>query len=154
MAHFDVLKKYIIILEMWCSVNQIDDLQSSNKKQSWTFRLPWLGAIFMEQNMRFGLILGWLAIMKKINLPLKHRKNALKGCPNFFSVLPTSPKSAQISYSVPKKWLPARLLYNDFGYSLNFFLSIIDIKIVMCTINGNATFCDFGKRKKSTKYCT
>ena len=25
---------------MCCSVNQIDDLQSSNKKQSWTFRLP------------------------------------------------------------------------------------------------------------------
>ena len=31
-----------IILKMCCSVNQIDDLQSSNKKQSWTFRLPWL----------------------------------------------------------------------------------------------------------------
>ena len=34
----------------------------------------------------------------------------------FFSVLPTGPKSAQISYSVPLKWLPARLLYNDFAY--------------------------------------
>ena len=30
-AHFDVLKKYTIILKMCCSVNQIDDLQSSNK---------------------------------------------------------------------------------------------------------------------------
>jgi hypothetical protein len=30
-AHFDVLKKYMIILKMCCSVNQIDDLQSSNK---------------------------------------------------------------------------------------------------------------------------
>ena len=31
----------MIILKMCFSVNQIDDLQSSNKKQSWTFRLPW-----------------------------------------------------------------------------------------------------------------
>ena len=31
----------MIILKMCCSVNQIDDLQSSNKNQSWTFRLPW-----------------------------------------------------------------------------------------------------------------
>ena len=27
------------------------------------------GAIFMEQNMRFGLILGWLAVPKKSMLP-------------------------------------------------------------------------------------
>ena len=32
----------------------------------------------------------------------------------FFSVLPISPKSAQISHSIPSKWLTARLLYNDF----------------------------------------
>ena len=31
-AHFDVLKKYMIILKMCCSVNQIDDLQRSDKK--------------------------------------------------------------------------------------------------------------------------
>ena len=31
-AHFDVLKKYAIILKMCFSVNQIDDLQSDNKK--------------------------------------------------------------------------------------------------------------------------
>ena len=31
----------MIILKMCFSVNQIDELQSSNKKQSWTFRLPW-----------------------------------------------------------------------------------------------------------------
>ena len=30
----------MIILKMCRSVNQIDDLQSSNKKYSWTFRLP------------------------------------------------------------------------------------------------------------------
>ena len=41
-AHFDVLKKCMIILKMCFSVNQIDDLQStSNKKYLWTFRLPW-----------------------------------------------------------------------------------------------------------------
>ena len=34
MAHFDVLKKYI--LKMCCSVNQIDNLKSSNIMQSWT----------------------------------------------------------------------------------------------------------------------
>ena len=28
---------------MCFSVNQIDDLQSSNEKYSWTFRLPWAG---------------------------------------------------------------------------------------------------------------
>ena len=32
----------MIILKMCCSVNQIDDLQSSNKKQSWTVCLPLL----------------------------------------------------------------------------------------------------------------
>ena len=31
-AHFNVLKKYLIILKMCFSVNQIDDLPSSNKK--------------------------------------------------------------------------------------------------------------------------
>ena len=31
----------MIILKMCFSVNQIDDLQSSNKKQSWTFLFPW-----------------------------------------------------------------------------------------------------------------
>ena len=31
-AHFDLLNKYMIILKMCFSVNQIDDLQSSNKK--------------------------------------------------------------------------------------------------------------------------
>ena len=31
-AHFNVLKKYMIILKMCFSVNQIDDLQRSNKK--------------------------------------------------------------------------------------------------------------------------
>jgi hypothetical protein len=31
-AHFDVLKKYIIILKMCFSENQRDDLQSNNKK--------------------------------------------------------------------------------------------------------------------------
>ena len=31
----------MIILKMCFSVNQIDDLQNSNKKLSWTFRLPW-----------------------------------------------------------------------------------------------------------------
>ena len=30
-AHFYVLKKYMIILKMCCSVNQIDDLHKSNK---------------------------------------------------------------------------------------------------------------------------
>ena len=30
-AHFDVLKKYMIILKTFFSVNQIYDLQSSNK---------------------------------------------------------------------------------------------------------------------------
>ena len=42
-SHFDVLKKYMIIMKMCFSVNQIDYLQSTNKKQSWTFRLPWCG---------------------------------------------------------------------------------------------------------------
>ena len=32
----------------------------------------------------------------------------------FFSTA-TGPKSAQISYSVPSKWFPARLIYNDFA---------------------------------------
>ena len=32
----------------------------------------------------------------------------------FFSVLPTGPKPAQITFSVPEKCLLARLLYNDF----------------------------------------
>ena len=40
MAHFDVLKKFMIILKMCLSVNQIDDLQRSNKKKSWAFHLP------------------------------------------------------------------------------------------------------------------
>ena len=30
-THFDVLKKYMVILKMCCSVSQIDDLQTSNK---------------------------------------------------------------------------------------------------------------------------
>ena len=30
-THFDVLKRYRVILKMCCSVNQIDDLQTSNK---------------------------------------------------------------------------------------------------------------------------
>ena len=35
----------------------------------------------------------------------------------FFSVLPNGPKPAQITFSVPKKCLPARLLYNNFAYT-------------------------------------
>ena len=31
---------------MCFSVNQIDDLQSSNKKKSWTFRLPCKSVVF------------------------------------------------------------------------------------------------------------
>ena len=31
-THFDVLKKYMVILKMCYSVNQIDGLQRSNKK--------------------------------------------------------------------------------------------------------------------------
>ena len=31
-AHFDVLNKYMVILKLCFSVNQIDDLQSINKK--------------------------------------------------------------------------------------------------------------------------
>ena len=37
----------------------------------------------------------------------------------FFSVLPIGPKPAQITFSVPKKCLPAQLLYNDFGDQLS-----------------------------------
>ena len=43
--------------------------------------------------------------MKKTPSKVAHNRP-----PIFVSVLPTGPKSAQISYSVP-----ARLLYNDFG---------------------------------------
>ena len=35
----------------------------------------------------------------------------------FFSVLPIGPKPAQITFSVPKKCLPARRLYNDFDWT-------------------------------------
>jgi hypothetical protein len=31
LAHFDVIKKYMILLKVCFSVNHIDDLQSSNK---------------------------------------------------------------------------------------------------------------------------
>ena len=62
---------------------------------------------------------------KKINIFFAH-KNMKKtfskvahNRPNFFSVLPTGSNSAQISYSAPYKWLPARLLYNDFGCAYN-----------------------------------
>ena len=55
---------------------------------------------------------------KKLFCPWKHEKTALKSCsiigPNLFLVLATGPKPAQISFSIPKKCLPARLLYNDF----------------------------------------
>ena len=30
-TQFDELKKYMVILKMYCSVNQIDDLQTGNK---------------------------------------------------------------------------------------------------------------------------
>ena len=39
-AHIDVLKKYMMILKMCCSVNQIDDLQNSNKKTKVVMDLP------------------------------------------------------------------------------------------------------------------
>ena len=39
---FWCIKKYMIVLKMCFSVNQIDDLHSSNKRWSWTFRLPFL----------------------------------------------------------------------------------------------------------------
>ena len=55
------------------------------------------------------------------------KKTASKAAPNgpyFFSVLSTGPKSAQISYSVLWKWLPARFLYNDF---VEIFVCRIDL---------------------------
>ena len=45
--------------------------------------------------------------MKKTLSKVAHNR------PHFFSVLTTSPKSAQISFYVQYEWLPAQLLYND-----------------------------------------
>ena len=47
--------------------------------------------------------------MKKLLSKVAHNRPK-----TFFSVLPRGQKSAQISYSVPQKWFPAQLLYNDF----------------------------------------
>ena len=40
-------------------------LELKTYKQSHYYIETAQGAIFMEQNMRFGLILGWMAILKK-----------------------------------------------------------------------------------------
>ena len=45
-AHFDVLKKYMMILQMSCFVNQINDLQTIGKEYSCTFCLPWALLIY------------------------------------------------------------------------------------------------------------
>ena len=46
--------------------------------------------------------------MKKLTSKVAHN------WPNFFSAVPTVPKPAQISISVPQKMLTLRLMYNDF----------------------------------------
>ena len=52
-------------MKMCCSVNQIDDLQSRNKKWSWTFCLLCNGVIV--SNMRQDLVLSYNNINNKKN---------------------------------------------------------------------------------------
>ena len=67
--------------------------------------------------MLCNFLVGTLQCFKKIS---KHQN--IKKLPSkvayfidqFFLLLPTSPKPAQISISVPKKLLTAQLMYNDF----------------------------------------
>ena len=55
---------------------------------------------------------------------MKNRPQKLLS-PNFFSVLPSGPKPAQISISVPSKLLTAQLMYNDFvAYSMHLFSAL------------------------------
>ena len=73
------------------------------------------GTIFFKKDLRFFL-------------PLKNCSEKL---------LLISPKSAQMSFSVPQKWLPALLLYNDFAYTCNTLKSFQSVKNNQITRNGN-----------------
>ena len=72
------------------------------------------GAIFMEQNMRFWLILGWLAIIeKKLGPFMSNNKGVFfvfswgNNLIIFENILASSLKSDVYFF-------PARLIYNDF----------------------------------------
>ena len=51
-------------LALMCTLRCCDCVHAGRHYQSHYIEVT-QGAIFMEQDMRFGLILGWLAILKK-----------------------------------------------------------------------------------------
>ena len=54
------------------------------------------------------------------------------------SVMPTSPRPAQISHYVTQKWLTAGLIYNEFGHQYNFMIfSPMTVKFIreLCKMN-------------------
>jgi hypothetical protein len=57
-----------------------------------------------------------------------------------------SPKSAQISYYVPKKWLPVRLLDNDFGFNTR----LTYVKVHFSVNAGSWKYCNTPSEINST----
>ena len=102
--------------------------------QSHCIKVP-QGDVFMEQKMRFGLVLGWLAILKK-NLHFFAHENMKKTLskvahnrPQIFFSIANRPKTSPNLRYFSQKSPTTRLLYNDFVQNTQI---IVNVKLKIC----------------------